>query len=88
MAERVEDIPAIVERILSDPKDLLARQERARASAREDSRWDRYVERVGTAIAAIEAESDAGDAPWRQVAAELVRREFELGLRRMAIPDV
>ena len=74
VAAGVEEIPTIVERILSDAAGLSARQERARASARAASGWDSFVDRVGNAIAEIEAASDARDAPWRHVASELAYR--------------
>ena len=78
LVDRLEDVVGVVERILADPDELRRRQARARVQARSATDWKLFVQRVGHALAAIEAETERSDAPWRDVAAQLARRERDL----------
>ena len=78
LADRPEDVVGVVERMLADPEDLRRRQARARAQARSTTDWKLFVQRVGDALAAIEAETERPDAPWRDLGELLVRRDRDL----------
>jgi hypothetical protein len=78
VVDRLEDVVGVVERMLADPDELRQRQARARAQARSTTDWKLFVQRVGDALAAIEAETERPDAPWRDLAELLVRRDRDL----------
>ena len=78
LVDRPEDVVGVVERMLADPEDLRRRQARARAQARSTTDWKLFVQRVGDALAAIEAETERPDAPWRDLGELLVRRDRDL----------
>ncbi len=78
LVDRPEDVVGVVERILADPDELRRRQLRARAQARSTTDWKLFVQRVGDALAAIEAETERPDAPWRDLGELLVRRDRDL----------
>ena len=78
LVDRPEDVVGVVERMLADPDELRRRQARARAQARSSTDWKLFVQRVGNALAAIEAETERPDAPWRDVAEQLARGQHEL----------
>jgi hypothetical protein len=81
LVDELQDVVPAVERLLRDPTELAHRQERARRSVEEIVDWDLYVGRVGAALAAIEAEDDPRDAPWRAVADLLATRSPHVPLR-------
>jgi hypothetical protein len=78
LVQQPEDVLAVLQQILSDADNLRSRRGRARAQALSETSWESYVERVGNAIAAVEAEPQRRDVTWRQVAAELALRETKL----------
>ena len=78
LVDRPEDVVGVVERMLADPDELRRRQARARAQARSTTDWKPFVQRVGDALVAIEAETDRPDAPWRDMGELLERRGRDL----------
>jgi hypothetical protein len=78
LVDLLEDVVGVVEPMLADPDELRLRQARARAQARSMTDWRLFVERVGDALSAIEAETERSDAPWRDLAEQLVRRNRDL----------
>jgi hypothetical protein len=78
LVDRPEDVVGAIDRMLADPNELRGRQARARAQARQVTDWKLFVGRVGDALAAIEDETERPDAPWRDVAEQLLRRDGDL----------
>ena len=80
LVDRPEEVVGVVERMLADPDELRRRQARARAQARSTTDWALFVQRVGDALTAVEAEveTERADAPWRDLAEQLVRRDRNL----------
>jgi hypothetical protein len=78
LVERLEDVVGVVAHMLADADELRLRQQRARAQARSTTDWKLFVQRVSDALSAIEAETERFDAPWRDLAELLVRRDRDL----------
>jgi hypothetical protein len=77
LVERLGDVSAVVEQLLADPDDVAHRAARARAQSSEATNWGAFVDRVRAAIAAIGHEPAPRHPAWRQVTAELARRDAD-----------